>query len=107
MRNKILLFSLLASVTAVAFVALLGATFFVLADTAPVQAEEATLELAPAQQVEPVSNVIEKPAQNYERVDYAKKSGGCSYESAEQFMAQTSVDDVGADEPLLTLAEAQ
>ena len=107
MRNKLLLFSMLATVAAVAVVVAMGAAFFVLSDTTPVQAEETAIEVVPVQQVEPVSNVVEKPAHNYERVDYAKKPGGCSYHSAENVLTQTSVEKTEADDALLTLAEAQ
>ncbi|GAB4458988.1 MAG: hypothetical protein Kow0031_39220 [Anaerolineae bacterium] len=104
MQNKILLVSLLAGAAALALLVALGGAFFVLSGSTPVQAEEATLDVAPVQQVEPVSNVIEKPVQKLEQVRYNGKSGGCGYEKASNPLVQSPAEPAEVDGTLLTLA---
>ena len=101
MRNKVLLFSLLAgSIFAVLIVAV-GIVAF--AHLTPIQAEEATLEMASGEQVAPVSHQIEKPVMSYDRLKYAGKSGDCSYKSATQLMVEAPAAQV--DDSLLSLVD--
>ena len=101
MRNRLLLFSLLAgSIFAVLIVAV-GILAFT--QLAPVQADEATLEIVPSEQVAPVSHQTEKPVMSYDRVKYAGKSGDCSYKSAKQLMVKATSPQV--DDSQLSLAD--
>ena len=101
MRNKVLLVSLLAgSIFALLIVA---AGFLAVTQLVPVQAEEATIQVAPGEDVAPVNHQVEKPVISYDRVKYAGKSGNCAFKSATQQMVEAPAQQ--ADDSLLTLAD--
>ena len=101
MRNKVLLVSLLAGSILTVLIVAVGVVTF--SQIAPVQAEETTLELAPGEQLAPVSHQIEKPVMSYDRVKYAGKSGDCTYKSATQLMVEAPAPQ--ADDSLLSLVD--
>lgn len=101
MGNKAILFSLLTGSVFAALIVVVGLVAFT--QLVPVQAEEATLEVAPSEQIAPVSHQVEKPVMSYDRVKYAGKSGNCSYESATHLMVEAPAQQV--DDPLLSLAD--
>jgi hypothetical protein len=104
MRNKFVLFSVLAGFAIVLMIGGIGV--FALTQITPVQADEATLDAVPVhQQVEPVVETLKPVDRSYERVKYAGKTGGCSYQSAQQLMVEAPVQE--ADDQLLTLAQAE
>ncbi len=107
MQNKILLFSLLAGVAALAVLVALGGAFFVLSGSTPVQAQSTTLDAAPVQLVEPVSNIIEAPVEKPEQARYHGKSGGCGFEKASNPLVQTPAEQIAVDDSLLTLAATE
>lgn len=108
MRNKLLIFSLLAVAGIAVFAVAAGVTVFALANDAPVQVEQVNLE-QPAEvmpvKVEPVK-VAHPPVIKYDRAKYAGYDGDCPYShsKAQQVEAPAQEDQVASDQ-LLTLAE--
>lgn len=109
MRNKVLVFSLMAmaSITILALVA--AVTVFAFADQNPAQTEEVkvdqSLEVAPMQ-VEPVvskSQVIE-PVFEHKRVGYSKDGGDCPFGASKAQLTEVQTEPA-VTENLLTLAE--
>jgi len=107
MRNKRLIFSVLAaaSVMVVAVVVMAASLFLFAADSAA-QTEEVridrSLDAAPVQ-VEPVS--VEKPVLNYGETSYAAgHDGGCPFGASKMQLTETHTDQIEQDQ-LLTLAE--
>ena len=114
MRNKILIFSLLAvaGVTVLAIAA--GATVFALTYDAPIQTEQVTIdqsiEFDQSTQVSPVEvepvKVVE-PVLKLERAKYAGhgNGGGCPYSQSKAQLVEAPTQDEVANDQLLTLAE--
>ncbi len=103
MRNKFVLVSILAGLMAIVVIA--GAVgVFAFTQSTPVQANEATLDIAPVQQVEPVVNTA-KPVMTYDKVKYTGSMGGCSHQSAKNLMVEAPSKQV--DGQLLTLAGSE
>ena len=108
MRSKLLIFSVLATVSIVVLIAAATVTAFALVEGDSAQAEEVlineTLDVAPAE-VEAVSRPhVVKPVRNYDRASYAGHEGGCRYSSSKMQLTEApSEPRVGED--LLTLAE--
>ena len=100
MQNKAMLFSLLAGSVLAALIIAVGVVAFT--QLGSVQAEEATLDVAPNEQAAPVSHQVDKPVISYDRVKYAGKSGNCSYKSATQLMVEAPAQQV--NDSLLTVA---
>ena len=110
MRNKILIFSLLAVVGVTVLAVAAGVTVFALTGDAPVQTEKVSLaqpvEIVPVE-VEPV-NVV-KPVLKHDRAKYAGYAGegGCpfSHSKAQLTQVETPSEDPVLDNQLLTLAK--
>ena len=107
MRNKILIFSLLAvaGVTVLAIAA--GATVFALTYDAPIQTEQVTIdqsiEVSPVE-AEPVKVI--KPVLKYERAKYAGYGDGdCPYSHSKAQLVEAPAQDEVVNDQLLTLAE--
>jgi len=107
MRNKIVLIAAIAgaSLLVVAVVAAVGV--FAVVNSAPVQAENVTIQAAPVQVAPVVEKVsVEKPALKVDRAHYAGKSGDCPFRAAShQQMVEAPAKQVEpAESQLLTLA---
>jgi hypothetical protein len=108
MRSKLLIFTVLATVSIVVLIAAAAVTAFALVEGDSAQAEEVlineTLDVAPAE-VEAVSRPpVVKPVSNYDRASYAGHEGGCPYSSAKMQLTEVPSDSK-VDDSLLTLAE--
>ena len=107
MRSKLLIFSLLATVSVVILVAAAAVTVFAFVGSDSVQAEEAlineTIEIAPIE-VEMVSQIeVVNPLLTVEQAGY--KEGGCPFgKAAKAQLAETPSEQV-IGEDLLTLAD--
>ena len=110
MRSKLLIFSVLATVSIVVFIAAAAVTAFALVEGDPVQAKEVLINEAPAvapAEVEAVSRPHPvKPVRNYDRASYAGHEGGCPYSSSKMQLTEAPGEPkVETGEELLTLAE--
>ena len=108
MRSKLLIFSLLATVSVVVLVAVAAVTVFAFVAGDSVQAEEAlindTIEMAPIE-VEPVSQTeMVNPVLTHERAGNAYQDGGCPFSHAKQQLTEKSSEPV-VDQNLLTMTE--
>ncbi|MDH3675703.1 MAG: hypothetical protein OES12_09430 [Anaerolineae bacterium] len=108
MRSKLLIFTVLATVSIVVLIAAATVTAFALVEGDSAQAEEVlineTLDVAPAE-VEAVSRPqVVKPVPNYDRASYAGHEGGCRYSSAKMQLTEVP-SEPKVDNSLLTLAE--
>ena len=107
MRSKLLIFSLLATVSVVVFVAVTAVTVFAFVVSDSVQAEEAftneTFEVAPIE-VEPVSQTeVVNPLLSTEHASY--QGGGCPYSHAAKAQLTEAPAEPVVSEDLLTLAD--
>jgi hypothetical protein len=109
MRNKVLIFSLMAMASITVLTVAAAVTVFAFTHQAPVQTEEVnveqSLEVVPLQ-VEPVvskSQVIE-PVLEHKRVGYSKHEGGCPFGASKAQLTEVQTDPVVSDN-LLTLVE--
>jgi hypothetical protein len=109
MRSKLLIFTVLATVSIVVLIAAVTATAFALVEGDSTQAEEVlineTIDVVAPAEAEAVSRPqVVKPVVNYDRASYAGHEGGCPYSSAKMQLTEVpSEPEVG--DSLLTLAE--
>lgn len=110
MRNKLLIFSLVAAAGLTIFAVAAGVTVFALANDAPIQTEQVSLEqpveVVPVE-VEPVKVV--NPVIKHDRAKYdgyVSGEGGCPYShSKAQLVKAPAQEEQVANDQLLTLAE--
>ena len=107
MRSKLLIFSLLATVSVVVLVAAAAVTVFAFVGSDSVQAEEAlineTIEIAPIE-VEPVSQTeVVNPLLTTEHASYEGRGCPFSHAAKQQLAEMPSEPVLGED--LLTLAD--
>jgi len=108
MRNKILIFSLLAVAGVTVLAIATGATVFALSYDVPIQTEQVTIdqsiEVSPVE-VEPVKVV--EPVLKLERAKYAgyDGDGNCPYSHSKAQLVEAPAQDEVVNDQLLTLAE--